>query len=33
MISITYLDKGSGSWQLIYDAQTNSNKASIGGNV
>jgi len=26
MISITYLDKGFGSWQLLYDAQDNSNK-------
>jgi hypothetical protein len=29
MISITYLDKGFGSWQLIYDAQGNSNKPSV----
>ena len=29
MVEITYLDKGTGSWQLFYDAKGNSNKSSI----
>lgn len=29
MIEVTYLDKGTGSWQLFYDSKSNSNKGSI----
>ena len=29
MIEVTYLDNGSGSWQLFYDSKSNSNQYSI----
>jgi hypothetical protein len=32
IIEITYLDKGTGSWQLFYDGQTENNKPSVSVN-
>lgn len=29
MVEVTYLDKGTGSWQLLYDAQGNTNKSAL----